>query len=649
MRAHRLLLPACLLLLGCWGDDPAPAEQALSIPEGCNPLASELDCLLPYPSDVFRVEDDSKASGWRVSVPEEAQLHDVDGGVIDMLALHPADGFSVGSQILVTFRQAIDDGALVRADVDPLRSLDDDSPTLLVDAETGERVMHLAELDPRAEDDADRALIVRPLVRLQDAHRYVVAIRGLHGPGGHAIAPPEAFRRLRDGGDTSDPRLAPLAQRYEDDVFAPLTAAGVPREPLQLAWDFSTRTRLDAVGDMLAVREQTAAYFGATPPAVTVISVEEQPDAHTRRRIEATVTVPLFVDSAEAGAQLNRDADGQVVAQGTAEVPFRIVIPESVASAPDGAPPARLLQFGHGFFGDRTEIDGFIAELADERHMVVVAADWWGMSASDRLTLLDDVVGNIEQTMRFTDRLHQGMANFMAVAYAAHGPLADVAEMQIGPAPLYDASRIYFYGISQGGILGGTYLALSPLIERGVLGVGGAGISLMLFRARPFLAFLVLFATKLPGALDQQKVGAMLQASFDRVDPLIYAPLVTSAPLDGGPSDRRVLMQIGVGDTAVPNLAAHLHARAMGVAHLQPAPRAIAGLLPADSPHDGSAIAEFDFGVDPLPGLEAVPATKDNEVHDGTRRLGAAKEQLDLFFRDDGPVVNTCDGVCDPE
>jgi len=167
--------------------------------------------------------------------------------------------------------------------------------------------------------------------------------------------------------------------------------------------------------------------------------------------------------------------------------------------------------------------------------------------------------------------------------------------------------------------------------------------------ARPFLAFLALFNTQLSDPLDQQKLAVLLQNDFDRIDPLTYAPWLLESTLPDSPPSRRLLMQIGIGDTAVPNLSAHLEARTLGVGHLQPAPRTIGGLEPVSSPHDGSAIVEFDFGIDPLPGIDAIAAGSDNQVHDGTRRLDAAREQLDRFLRPGGAVEHTCDGVCDPE
>lgn len=619
-------MAVALALLACGHD-----ETALEIPEGCNPVASEHDCMLPYPSDFFR-----DAAG-AVTLTDPAQLRGTEGEIIDFLALHPSDGFSSGTQILALFRQGIDDEPLVGATDDATLSLEDDSPTVVLNAHTGARVLHLAELDPRALSDDRRGLLIRPLERLEDGQRYVVAIRGLRDPSGQPLPAPLAFARVRDG-DYAHPALADLG-RYEADVFAPLAAAGVARSELQLAWDFTVRSRNNAIGDMLAVREQLIAYFESTPAHIEIISVSEQPQEHQYRRIEATVDVPLFMESPDPMAALRRDADGVVVSEGTVAVPFAVIIPTSVGTRALGAAPARLMQFGHGFFGGRDEIDGVIDQLADERSFVVVAADWWGMSEQDRLEVVDTIVVEPARALVFTDRVHQAMANFMAVAYAASGPLATLDELQIDDDPTYDADTLYYYGISQGGILGGTYLALSPHIERGVLSVSGADLSLMMFRARPFVAFLLFIAQHLPDQLDQQKFALLSQTSFDRIDPWTYAPDV---------SPKHVLMQIGIGDDQVPNLASHAHARALGIPHLQPSPRSIAGLAASDGPLD-SAIVEFDFGVDPLPGATAVPPTSTNDVHEGVRRLEAAKEQLHRFFQPNGRVEHTCEGNCDPE
>ncbi len=628
-----LLISGALLLVGCGSDEGlAPLE----VPEGCNPLAAEHDCLLPFPSDFFLVED-SSGDGKRVSLPASAQPHTDEGQALDVLALHPTAGFSPGNQIIALFPQGIDTEALVDATTDPNESLGPSSPTVLIDVDSGKPVLHLAETDPRTSEDARRALLIRPLVRLRDGARYVVAIRGLRDKNKAVLPPPEGFRRLRDGQAQDDPTLASLASRYEADVFAPLQSAGVARGQLQLAWDFTVRSEQDAIGDMLSVRDQVIAFYEDEAPELKVSKVEDKPDAHTFRRVSATITVPLYMQDAEPLALVHRDSAGQVSQNGTVEVPFTVLIPESVAAQPNK--PARVMQFGHGFFGDRSEIDHFVNKLANERRFVVIAADWWGMSGTDRLALLGLISDNMSEALRFTDRVHQAMANFIALGYAATGSLADLPELQLGQGPLLDVSELYFYGISQGGILGGSYLALSPHIERAVLSVGGANFSFMMFRARPFIAFLALIGLEVTDRLEQQKLAVLWQSSFDHIDPLSFAPRV----------EAQVLMQIGIGDSAVPNLASHLHARALQVSQLEPPARPISGLQTASGPLEGSAIVEFDFGIDPLPGLQAIPPTEDNEAHEGVRRLEAAKEQLDLFLRQGGMIQHTCTGVCDPE
>jgi hypothetical protein len=240
------------------------------------------------------------------------------------------------------------------------------------------------------------------------------------------------------------------------------------------------------------------------------------------------------------------------------------------------------------------------------------------------------------------------MVNFIAMIYAAQGPLLERTELQIGPQPLYDPDNIYFYGNSLGGILGGTYAALSPNIERLVLGVGGAGMTFIMFRSGSCIELIGLIQTYIPDPLDTQKFSALLQTGFDRMDPITYAPNVLNHPLPNSPASRHILMHMGIGDTQVPNLSTHLHARAMGVGHLQPAPHEIPGLEKVSEPAD-SALVEFDFGIDPLPGILAIPPPDGNEVHDGVRDLDAVNRQIDLFFQPDGRIEHTCDGVCDPE
>lgn len=294
----------------CWG----PTIDQL--PEGCNPLAGEWDCLLPYPSDWFLVPDPDMPSGKRLAVTGAARLKRPDGRFVEPYLVHPADGLSHHPPILALFPGGVDPANLVFHTGDVSASLGPDSTTVLLEAESRDRILHFAELDPRAETDADRALLIRPLVRLRNGTRYIVAIRGLKDHAGTLLDAPEGFRRIRDGEAECDPVLGPIAQRFESEVFPELIAAGVERSGLQLAWDYSTQTDTNVTGDMLAMRADLMARLEQAPPAVTITSVTNDVDAEVLRHIEGTIRVPRYVDSDLPAARLNRNASGEVIAEG---------------------------------------------------------------------------------------------------------------------------------------------------------------------------------------------------------------------------------------------------------------------------------------------------------------------------------------------
>jgi hypothetical protein len=630
----------------CSDEPKVTTEKPLTIPQGCNPIAYDVDgapaadCLLPYPSDYFL------ASG-AVRIPDVA-LPKFGASPIDLLAPHRPDGFSVGTPILALFPGGVDAKNLVFHTGDVSQSTSDASPTVLVDATTGERVAHFAELDPRAETDDRRALVLHPMARLENAHRYVVGIRGLVDQRGAPIPAPAAFASLRDDHGKAHPALAALSSHYESDVFPVLEGAGVPRASLELAWDFTTSTEESATGTMLEIQRDVAAHLAAGPPEIDVVSVTDAPSTHVGRRIDATVTVPLYVDSAEPLARLNDDGTGHVVARGTAKVPFSMWIPTSVMNRAPGTAPARLMQFGHGFFGTRDEVDDFPAELADEKGFVVVAADWWGLSAPDKLPVAGVIVNDPAGLAYVPDRVEQAMANFMYVAAAAKGPLSTMGPVMVNGAPAYDPSDVYYYGISLGHILGSTYVSLSPHVERAALSVGGCDFSLIMFRSQAFIPLMTLIALQVKDPLDQQKLVAQMQSALDRIDPVSYAPHMLKDRYPTASPSLRIAMQTGLGDPAVPNLASFMQARTLGVHLLEPSPKEIWGIDGVMSPQKtGSSITLFDFGV--TPNDLAVAPLDQNPVHEGVRRSQGSKDQVDRFLRPQGDLVQACTGVCDPD
>jgi hypothetical protein len=384
---------------------------------------------------------------------------------------------------------------------------------------------------------------------------------------------------------------------------------------------------------------------------VTITSVIPDPSAEIALRVEGTLRVPLYLDSAEPGARLHRGADGRVAQNGEAEVPFTLQVPTTAMPADASFEPARILQYGHGFFGLREEINySFMRGYSQEQAYITAAVDWWGMSELD----IDIVGGNIFNDMSalftFTDRLHQAMVNMIALSYAVKGPLTQVADLQRFGKTLFDPAKLYYYGISQGAIFGVTLLALSPTLDRAALSVGGGPYSLMMSRSASYGELLALLSAVIDEPLTIQKMMALSQHTWDRVDPITYSGRVLQDPYPGSPPERHVLMQIGIGDHSVNNLASHVNARAMGMPLLDPTPRPIHGLDAATSPAD-DALVVVDFKLATEPGIEArIPTEAEkNDVHEGVRRNPRIKQQLDAFFQPDGVIQNFCDDACDPE
>ena len=612
------------------GDDSAaPAEPDPPATEnGCNPIAAEWDCLLPYPSDVFRVPH---GEGHRIVVPEAALPTSYYGDTVHMLAEHPTDGAGIHPQIVVMMPRAVD------ATVSKLPFHDDDvsvstgleCPTVLLDTETGDRVPHFSEVDLKALAFGDeQPLAVRPFGPLEMGRRYVVALRGLVDPDGTAIAPPVHFREVRDDGDDA---------WYEARVFAPLAEAGVERADLILAWDFTTASEDSLTRDMRTVVDGVVDAVSGDAGRLLVISVQDDVDDHVFRRIEGTLTVPLYVDTAEPGARLLRDSEGHVTSSGSAEASWVALIPRSVAEQPADAPPARLLQFGHGFFGSVGEMGGYPAQLADEKGFVLVGMDWWGMSSPDRVGVIGALADAPEEALRFVERTHQGMANAIALGVAATEQFAGLDAFSVDGRVVVDPERLFFLGISQGHILGGTYAGLSPRVDAVALTSGGAGFGFIMTRSRSFGIFRLLIDSTFPGVANQQRTLALLAPSLDRIDPALWSRY----------AEVPVLLQTGLGDTEVPALTTHVHARALGAGLLGPAVRAVPGIAESTGPAHGSMLVEYDLGYQPEPTSAWGVPEAGTSVHEEVRRLPAVKEQIDLFLREGGLIENTCGGVCD--
>ncbi|MCK6529392.1 hypothetical protein L6R50_18190 [Myxococcota bacterium] len=619
-------------------DDTSPDEPLLA--GDCDPLVPSR-CGFPFPSNVWLVSDPSTPSGKRVEFSETTLPMSRSGVRTPPDVFRLSDGFSAGATLLTHLP-----GATATGLADPehiAESVEPDSRTVLLDAETGERIPHFAELDMATDQEESRAFMVRPVVRLRDAARYVVAIRGVVDSSGVALEPTPVFRALRDGTDHEDPSVERRRALYED-IFTRLEAAGVGRGDLQLAWDFSTASRENNTAPMLAMRDAALAEYGPEGPPYVVDSVEDDWSEHVARRIEGRIEVPLYLDDPGPGGEMVVDALGMPVRQGTTEYPFVVLIPRSAAQGE----PKPILQYGHGLFGDRYSVQAQeYQEMADELGYVLVSMDWIGMSGADVSVIAAVVAGGDATRFRTVpDRSQQGFLGMLVAMRAMMGAFAQDPASQFDAGPSIDPSRRYYFGGSQGGIYGASYMALTTDIERGCLAVPGQPYSLLLPRSILYDEFSLALSVAVEDVLDTHLILGVVQMLWDRAEPNGYSAYIVDDPLPGTPSHEVVLME-AIGDHQVPNLGTEVMARAIGAPHLQPGNRELYGLEPVEAPHPGTAFIDYDFGLPPVPTTN-VPMREGEDPHGKVADVLAARLMVDAFFRT-GEVQQFCDGPCDPD
>src|SRR6188768_1992693 len=158
LRMGRLRICAALALAIATAAACGSDESGTGIPDECNPLGGTT-CLMPWPSAAYQVADSSTASGYRLAIPPEATPVNVDQIGIDPGPWNRLDGFSPSGAMLAAFPAGVSAEGLP-GHQDPSASLADDSLTVVVNVDTGERLLHFAEVDMNAEDPALRSLII---------------------------------------------------------------------------------------------------------------------------------------------------------------------------------------------------------------------------------------------------------------------------------------------------------------------------------------------------------------------------------------------------------------------------------------------------------------------------------------------------------
>jgi hypothetical protein len=635
-------LAAGLVLAACSGD------TALAIEAQCNPLGIN-NCMTPWPSAVFEVDDPTTATTRKLAIPDHTLPTNFDDELVDPTGWNKADGFSPSAPMVMSFPGGVSAVGLPQAS-DMTLSLMPDSPTVILDLTTGQRVAHFAEIDMQADATPDaQALFIRPSQRLIGGHRYAVAITNkVKARDGGDLPVPPGFAALLDGKHTDHSLLEATRPRMTE-VLAALDAAGFAASELVVAWDFTVASDEYLHRDMIAARDRAIVALDGHPIQFTISSDAPIDDgSQIKRKITGSLDAPLFLTNNGAntpGTVIARDAQDLPALQGFYRMPFTAIVP---ACAYTAVVPVGMVLYGHGLMGTSEEVSyGVQSQTAAEACLVMVATDMRGMSTSD-LSAVARALNNATHADEVMEVLEQGLVNNITLVRAMRTTLASslFVDAANGNRVLVDPTKVYYYGLSQGAIFGTAIMAYEPTIQRAALGVGGANYSLLLDRSADWPRYRVILSGAYSDSLDDTLVMNLFQMRWDKVEGSgIVNTVLAGAPT--APIAKQILMQIALSDEQVPNLGSYWQARSMNIPVIGPTPTTPWGLDVAQSPlaAGASGLLIMDGGA-PVPPSTNLPAPKVSpSMHDLTRTQAATRRQLKEFYST-GTIINECAGVC---
>lgn len=647
-------------------DGEIPIGVDLDRADHCDLIApTGQQCLFPYPNDFYTRSDSSTPTGLRLDLKPASMPQNAGGTPIDPTEINTSDGFSPGAAILVRVPGMDTPEAFANTNPAPITnmdaSFDADAPIVVIDAATGERQLIWTELDANASTPEQTVLEIHPGKNFQDGHRYIVAMRDMKDGSGATLSAPEGFRLLRDGVPTGIDAIESRRDQMEG-VFDKLEGAGIDRDDLYLAWDFTVASTKNLSERVLAMRNDAFAQLGdtnltddtvqGTAPNYTIDTVTDYPSNTVSgrgveyvRTVEGTVEVPCYMTDPDGGgpkqpcdpgSRLNLDANGVPQQNGTYDARFGCGIPRSAVT--ETAPlsgiynvtdPARPSMYGHGLFGEYDEVfAGSVRRLGNENNVLNCAADWIGMADEDVLPVAAPALQDLSKFAPIPDRLQQGFIDFLYLGRLLihpNGFTDDPAFQFNGGASVIDTSDLFYWGNSQGGIAGGALTSVATDFTRSVLYVPGMNYSVLLPRSVDFddpdpseIDYASVLYPSYPVESTRPLALTLIQSMWDRGEPNGYANHMTTDPLPGTPA-HKVLILMAYGDHQVANVQTAVEARTIGAPLRRPAvdafriPSSYVDLFPQSGTlgdlsgpaADGSGYFVWDIGPkrdDPGPG-----------------------------------------------
>ncbi len=514
-----------------------------------------------------------------------------------------------------------------------------------VDPDSPERgTRHPCLVDYEDRDTAfwrGETVTIRPVpgIALAGDRTYAAVVtRDVLPEAGGTFALDDDFAALL-GDDASDPVIVEARATYQPALDA-LVELGVPLESLLSLAVFTTQ---DPTAIAFALRDwlRDESEEVRVPPDVVEDSWSPGSGGSGVVEFVGRYVAPVFQEGeipySDEGGAIDLDADGAPTLHGTYEARFSVTIPAGVPVPPNGFP---LVLYSHGTGGDfRSYLSDDTAHLLAEQGYATMGIDQIHHAARNPTDQSPEVLFiNLfnPDAVRF-NTLESAIDIVQQARAAARMEVPSFVPIEGGPVR-FDPERFYFFGHSQGGLVGPLFLGTDDSVRGGVISAGGALIGYaILEKIEPVsIPLIVTTLLRLPGGSDafaiegfdfDHPVITLLQGWIEPSDPANYGRFALDAPREGF-APKHILSTEGLRDAYVSPGSIEALAISMRVPLMAPVSRPVPAYELLGIPVMGTSVSLNAGGGLATAGLLQFP----DDGHFAVFNNDAAMAQISGFF-----------------
>lgn len=583
-----LVLSSLVLAQGCESEELPPVEGIYVVPSSLDALSEETFFDHPFPSDLRLEGGAVRMLGW--PNPKSVPLLDEYIAFID----GKLDGFSPIAAGFLRFAGPLDPSTLPDADTSTQTSA---SVQLIdIDPESPERgsrrpIYVSFRKEPGAYWSANTlSFMPVPGYPLRTKTRYALVVTdAVRAESDAPVAAPAALRETLGLSSASTPAIEAAAASLASSVAA-VADAGIPAERIV---HFSVFTTNDPAAEYLAAAAALPDQIEAPTADPAAWSLRD--DGPELVEYEGSYGPSPNYQAGETpfthfgdGGGFTPDASGVPQIADTFDLRFSLSVPDvELCPMPDAGYP--IVLYAHGTTGDyRSYIyDGTAASLTSQC-LAVMGVDQilhgTRPGAPDSATSQQILFFNFQNVEAARTNVRQsGLDEVHRARLFTESAMTVPAAISVsGQEVRFDASKLMFFGHSQGALNGPLFLAGSDAPRGAVLSGASSVMQITLLEKtepQPSVAMLVKTIFLQLVQDEQAEVGllyppiALAQTIVDPVDPANYARYIIEEPVFG--SAKSIYMTEGVtpagdGDSYAPPRGCEALGIAMGLPFMSP-------------------------------------------------------------------------------